>query len=141
MIHKTDIPYPTAAQKKQSVAQIIRKTKPSRVGAVRFLINAYREIGPATVLRNSLGIFGMSAATFAVGMAWVLMEYDPSFAEEGNIAPVLAIFFFGSPLVLLLTDFLYRLREKPLGVYEMQSAYKYSRFSHWERRRWIWRRR
>ncbi len=126
MIHKTDIPYPTAAQKKQSVAQIIRKTKPSRVGAVRFLINAYREIGPATVLRNSLGIFGMSAATFAVGMAWVLMEYDPSFAEEGNIAPVLAIFFFGSPLVLLLTDFLYRLREKPLGVYEMQSAYKYT---------------
>ena len=126
MIHKTDIPYPTAAQKKLSVAQIIRQTKPSRVGAVRFLINAYREIGPATVLRNSLGIFGMSAAAFAVGMAWVLMEYDPSFAEEGNIAPVLAIFFFGSPLVLLLTDFLYRLREKPLGVYEMQSAYKYT---------------
>lgn len=126
MIPKSDIPYPTAQQKKQAVAQIVRQTKPPRVGAVRFLIQAYREIGIATVVRNSIGIFGISAAAFAVGMAWVLMEYDPSFTEKGNIAPILAIFFFGAPLVLLLTDFLYRLREKPLGVYEMQGAYKYT---------------
>ena len=126
MIDKSAIPYPTAEQKKLAVAQIIRQTKPPRMGAVRFLLNAYREIGVATVLRNSIGIFGMSAAAFAVGIALALMEYDPSFLEERNIVPVLAFFFFGSPLVLLLTDFLYRLREKPLGVYEMQSANKYT---------------
>lgn len=126
MIPKSDIPYPTAEQKKQAVAQIVRQTKPPRVGAVRFLIHAYREIGITTVLRNSIGIFGLSAAAFAVGIATVLMEYDPSFTEKGNIVPVLAIFFFGAPVVLLLTDFLYRLREKPLGVYEMQGAYKYT---------------
>ena len=126
MNHKHDIPYPTAAQKKRAVAQIVRQTKPPRVGAIRFLFNAYREIGMATVLRNSIGIFGLSAAVFAVGIALALTEYDPVFMEKRDVAPILAIFFFGSPLVLLLTDFLYRLREKPLGVYEMQSAYKYT---------------
>ena len=126
MNHKNDIPYPTAEQKKRAVAQIVRQTKPTRVGAIRFLFNAYREIGMATVLRNSIGIFGLSAAVFAVGIALALTEYDPVFMEKGDVAPILAIFFFGSPLVLLLTDFLYRLREKPLGVYEMQSAYKYT---------------
>ena len=126
MIHKTDIPYPTAAQKKRAVDQIVRQTKPPRVGAIRFLFNAYREIGMATVLRNSIGIFGLSAAVFAVGIALALTEYDPVFMEKRDVAPILAIFFFGSPLVLLMTDFLYRLREKPLGVYEMQSAYKYT---------------
>ena len=126
MNHKNDIPYPTAEQKKQAVAQIVRQTKPPRVGAIRFLFNAYREIGMATVLRNSIGIFGLSAAVFAVGIALALTEYDPVFMEKRDVAPVLAIFFFGSPLVLLMTDFLYRLREKPLGVYEMQSAYKYT---------------
>ena len=126
MNHKNDIPYPTAEQKKQAVAQIVRQTKPPRVGAIRFLVDAYREIGMATVLRNSIGIFGLSAAVFAVGIALALTEYDPVFMEKRDVAPILAIFFFGSPLVLLLTDFLYRLREKPLGVYEMQSAYKYT---------------
>ena len=126
MNHKNDIPYPTAEQKKRAVAQIVRQTKPPRVGAIRFLFNAYREIGMATVLRNSIGIFGLSAAVFAVGIALALTEYDPVFMEKRDVAPILAIFFFGSPLVLLLTDFLYRLREKPLGVYEMQSAYKYT---------------
>ena len=126
MINQSDIPYPTAKQKMQAVDQIVRQTKPPRMGAIRFLIHAYREIGVATVLRNSIGIFGMSAAFFAVGIALALMEYDSSFLEERNIVPVLAFFFFGSPLVLLLTDFLYRLREKPLGVYEMQGAYKYT---------------
>ena len=126
MNHKHDIPYPTAEQKKQAIAQIVRQTKPPRVGAIRFLFNAYREIGMATVLRNSIGIFGLSAAVFAVGIALALTEYDPVFMEKRDVAPVLAIFFFGSPLVLLMTDFLYRLREKPLGVYEMQSAYKYT---------------
>ena len=126
MNHKNDIPYPTAEQKKRAVDQIVRQTKPPRVGAIRFLFNAYREIGMATVLRNSIGIFGLSAAVFAVGIALALTEYDPVFMEKRNVAPILAIFFFGSPLVLLLTDFLYRLREKPLGVYEMQSAYKYT---------------
>ena len=126
MNHKNDIPYPTAEQKKRAVAQIVRQTKPPRVGTVRFLVNAYREIGIATVLRNSIGIFGLSAAVFAVGIALALTEYDPVFMEKRDVAPVLAIFFFGSPLVLLMTDFLYRLREKPLGVYEMQSAYKYT---------------
>ena len=126
MNHKNDIPYPTAEQKKRAVDQIVRQTKPPRVGAIRFLFNAYREIGMATVLRNSIGIFGLSAAVFAVGIALALTEYDPVFMEKRDVAPVLAIFFFGSPLVLLLTDFLYRLREKPLGVYEMQSAYKYT---------------
>ena len=126
MNHKNDIPYPTAEQKKRAVAQIVRQTKPPRVGAIRFLVDAYREIGMATVLRNSIGIFGLSAAVFAVGIALALTEYDPVFMEKRDVAPILAIFFFGSPLVLLLTDFLYRLREKPLGVYEMQSAYKYT---------------
>ena len=126
MNHKNDIPYPTAEQKKRAVDQIVRQTKPPRVGAIRFLFNAYREIGMATVLRNSIGIFGLSAAVFAVGIALALTEYDPVFMEKRDVAPILAIFFFGSPLVLLLTDFLYRLREKPLGVYEMQSAYKYT---------------
>ena len=126
MNHKNDIPYPTAEQKKRAVAQIVRQTKPPRVGAIRFLFNAYREIGMATVLRNSIGIFGLSAAVFAVGIALALTEYDPVFMEKRDVAPILAIFFFGSPLVLLMTDFLYRLREKPLGVYEMQSAYKYT---------------
>ena len=126
MNHKNDIPYPTAEQKKRAVAQIVRQTKPPRVGAIRFLVNAYREIGMATVLRNSIGIFGLSAAVFAVGIALALTEYDPVFMEKRDVAPILAIFFFGSPLVLLMTDFLYRLREKPLGVYEMQSAYKYT---------------
>ena len=126
MNHKNDIPYPTAEQKKRAVAQIVRQTKPPHVGAIRFLFNAYREIGMATVLRNSIGIFGLSAAVFAVGIALALTEYDPVFMEKRDVAPILAIFFFGSPLVLLLTDFLYRLREKPLGVYEMQSAYKYT---------------
>lgn len=126
MIHKSDIPYPTPEQKKQAVARIVRQTRPPRMGTVRFLIHAYREIGVATVLRNSIGIYGMSAAAFAVGIASVLIDYDPAFTEEGNILPVLAIFFFGSPLVLLLTDFFYRLREKPLGVYEMQGVYKYT---------------
>ena len=126
MNHKNDIPYPTAEQKKRAVAQIVRQTKPPHVGAIRFLFNAYREIGVATVLRNSIGIFGLSAAVFAVGIALALTEYDPVFMEKRDVAPILAIFFFGSPLVLLLTDFLYRLREKPLGVYEMQSAYKYT---------------
>ena len=55
MNHKNDIPYPTAEQKKRAVAQIVRQTKPPRVGAIRFLFNAYREIGMATVLRNSIG--------------------------------------------------------------------------------------
>ena len=68
MNHKNDIPYPTAEQKKRAVAQIVRQTKPPRVGAIRFLVDAYREIGMATVLRNSIGIFGLSAAVFAVGM-------------------------------------------------------------------------
>ena len=126
MIDQSPIPYPTSEQKKQAVAQIVRQTKPRPVGAVRFLIHAYREIGIATVLRNSIGIFGLSAAVFAVGIALALMEYDTSFLEERNIVPLLAFFFIDSPLVLLLTDFLYRLREKPLGVYEMQSAYKYT---------------
>ena len=126
MNHKNDIPYPTAEQKKRAVDQIVRQTKPPRVGAIRFLVDAYREIGMATVLRNSIGIFGLSAAVFAVGIALALTEYDPVFMEKRIVAPILAIFFFGSPLVLLLTDFLYRLREKPLGVYEMQSAYKYT---------------
>ena len=126
MNHKNDIPYPTAEQKKRAVAQIVRQTKPPHVGAIRFLFNAYREIGMATVLRNSIGIFGLSAAVFAVGIALALTEYDPVFMEKRDVAPILAIFFFGSPLVLLMTDFLYRLREKPLGVYEMQSAYKYT---------------
>ena len=126
MNHKNDIPYPTAEQKKRAVAQIVRQTKPPHVGAIRFLFNAYREIGVATVLRNSIGIFGLSAAVFAVGIALALTEYDPVFMEKRDVAPILAIFFFGSPLVLLMTDFLYRLREKPLGVYEMQSAYKYT---------------
>ena len=126
MNHKNDIPYPTAEQKKRAVDQIVRQTKPPRVGAIRFLVDAYREIGMATVLRNSIGIFGLSAAVFAVGIALALTEYDPVFMEKRDVAPILAIFFFGSPLVLLLTDFLYRLREKPLGVYEMQSAYKYT---------------
>ena len=81
MNHKNDIPYPTAEQKKRAVAQIVRQTKPPRVGAIRFLFNAYREIGMATVLRNSIGIFGLSAAVFTVGIALALPEYDPVFME------------------------------------------------------------
>ncbi|MBQ1412888.1 MAG: hypothetical protein IIY93_06845, partial [Clostridia bacterium] len=89
MNHKNDIPYPTAEQKKRAVAQIVRQTKPPRVGAIRFLFNAYREIGMATVLRNSIGIFGLSAAVFAVGIALALTEYDPVFMEKRDVAPIL----------------------------------------------------
>lgn len=124
-----EIKYPNKEQKEQSIAKIMQATRAKRVGTVRFLINAYREIGVKTILRNSYKIFVLSAGIFTMLIAFALFTFsgEPSdLWDRKSVVASLSLFFFSSPFVLLSTDFLYQLQERPFDVYEMQNTCKYT---------------
>lgn len=124
-----EIKYPSKEQKEQSIAHIIEATRTERVGTVRFLVNAYREIGVKTILRNSYKIFLLSAGIFAMLIAFALFTFSGDWADawdRKSVISSLSLFFFSLPFVLLSTDFLYQLQERPFDVYEMQNTCKYT---------------
>ena len=124
-----EIKYPGKEQKEQSIAHIMQATRTQRVGTVRFLVNAYREIGVTTIFRNSYQIFLLSAGIFVMLIAFSLFTFsgEPSdLWDKKEIVASLSLFFFSSPFVLLSTDFLYQLQERPFDVYEMQNTCKYT---------------
>ena len=121
-----EIEYPSEEKKEQSIANIIKTTKPEPVGTIRFLIDAYREIGIKTILRNSYKIFILSAVTFSLLTACSLFKFDINVCERRSIVYLLSMFFYFSPFILLSTDFMYQIQERPFDVYEMQNTCKYT---------------
>lgn len=124
-----EIKYPGKEQKEQSIANIMQATRTERTGTVRFLVKAYRTIGVKTILCHSYQIFLLSAGIFALLIAFALFTFsgEPSdLWDKKAVVASLSLFFFSSPFVLLSTDFLYQLQERPFDVYEMQNTCKYT---------------
>lgn len=125
----TEIPYPSPARKEEAIAHILSASRTRRVSTLRFLAGAYREIGVGVILRHSVHIFLMSAGLFVMLIACAFeMLYDnvEAMSEKAVVAQSLAVFFFSSPFVLLSTDFLYQMQERPFDVYEMQNTCKFT---------------
>lgn len=121
-----EIKYPSSEEKERAIKNIMKATESPHIGTIRFLTDAYRDIGIRIILKNSYKIFILSAVLFIFLTGTTLLCIINGYNEKQFTVYSLSVFFYLSPFVLLSTDFLYRLQEHPFDVYEMQNVCKYT---------------
>lgn len=120
------IEYPSLEQKEHSITLIKMHTKRRRISTLRFLADSYKEIGVSVILRRSYHVYSLSILIFAILFLYMSVIVNSAFEEMHNFTTILFLFFAISPFVLLLTDGLYQLQERPSDTYDLQNVHKYA---------------
>ncbi len=121
-----DVKYPTADMKEGSIESIVKETKKRRVNPIRFLIESYKEIGFSAIFKNTIGVYFLSAVVYIAFMVFALINCYDLISEERVMVNVYELFFFASPLIMLISNALYVLSEYPKEDYEFKYACKYN---------------
>lgn len=121
-----DVKYPTADIKESSIDSIVKDTKRRRVNPIRFLIDSYKEIGFSAIFKKTIGVYFLSVAVYIVFMVFALMQCYHLILWERVMMNMYGLFFFASPLIMLISNALYVLLESPKEDYEYKCTCKYS---------------
>lgn len=121
-----DVKYPSAEMKEGSIESIVKDTKKHRVNPIRFLVDVYREIGFSAIFKNTIGVYFLSAVIYVAFMVFALTNCYRLISTERVAVNMYALFFFASPLIMLISNALYVLTESPKEDYEYKLTCKYN---------------
>jgi hypothetical protein len=122
------IEYPSSQMRERSIQIICEKTEKKKKNTILFLIKTYHEIGLDVILKNSIVTYLLSIVIYTLILAFILVAFGNPSVKEELFAKVLLLFFFASPIMMQLSEFLYLIYELPSGVLEYKNAYKYTTY-------------